>query len=60
MYKSKFPLPRQWLEMNGQLNTPFFLSPRKESPSPLDKRLGGPQCRSGGYGEVKILDPTGT
>jgi hypothetical protein len=27
---------------------------------PLDRRLGGPQSRSGQYGEVKILDPTGT
>jgi hypothetical protein len=26
----------------------------------LDRRLGGPQSRSGRYGEVKILDPTGT
>jgi hypothetical protein len=26
----------------------------------LDKRLGGTQSRFGQYGEVKILDPTGT
>jgi hypothetical protein len=26
----------------------------------LDKRLGGPQNRSGRYGEVKILDATDT
>jgi hypothetical protein len=26
---------------------------------PKDRRLGGPQSRSGRYGEVKILDPTG-
>jgi hypothetical protein len=27
---------------------------------PLDRRLGGPQIRSGRRGEKKILDPTGT
>jgi hypothetical protein len=27
---------------------------------PLDKGLGGSQCQSGRYGEMKILDPTGT
>jgi hypothetical protein len=26
----------------------------------LDRRLGGLQCRSGRYGEVRILFPTGT
>jgi hypothetical protein len=26
---------------------------------PLDMRLGGPQSRSGRYGEITILDPTG-
>jgi hypothetical protein len=27
---------------------------------PLDRRLGGPKSQSGRYGEVKILDLTGT
>jgi hypothetical protein len=27
---------------------------------PWDRRLGGPQSRSGRYGEVNILDPTGS
>jgi hypothetical protein len=32
-----------------------------ESPRyPLDRRLSGPQSRSGRRGEEKILDPTGT
>jgi hypothetical protein len=34
-----------------------------ESPPPpyqLDRRLGGPQSRSGRLGEQKTLDPTGT
>jgi hypothetical protein len=33
---------------------------RKGLRYPLDRRLGGPQSRSGQRGEVKILDPTGT
>jgi hypothetical protein len=35
---------------------PWPLYPRY----PLDRRLGGPQSRSGRRGEEKILDPTGT
>jgi hypothetical protein len=46
--------------MNGQLHAPAVL-PRAKGPRyPLDRRLGGPQSRSGLFGEVKILDPTGT
>jgi hypothetical protein len=38
-----------------------WLASGLESPRyPMDRRLGGPQSRSGQYGEVKILDPTGT
>jgi hypothetical protein len=41
--------------------TPRPLNPRGKSPRyPLDRRLGGPQCRSGKRGEEKILEPTGT
>jgi hypothetical protein len=41
--------------------TPLLLYPRGKSPRcPLDRRLGGPQSRSGQRGEEKILDPTGT
>jgi hypothetical protein len=37
------------------------LYPQGKSPRyPLDMRLGGPQSRSGRYGEVKILDHIGT
>jgi hypothetical protein len=36
--------------------TPRPLYPRNL----LDRRLGGPQSRSGRHGEEKILDPTGT
>jgi hypothetical protein len=41
--------------------TPLPLYPRGKSPRyPLDRRLDGPQSRSGRRGEEKILDPTGT
>jgi hypothetical protein len=40
---------------------PRPLYPRGKSPRyPLDRRLGGPQSRSGRFGEEKILDPIGT
>jgi hypothetical protein len=40
--------------------TPRPLYPRGKSPRyPLDRRLRGPQSRSGRFGEEKILDPTG-
>jgi hypothetical protein len=44
----------------GQLHAPAALPPGKEPRYPLDKRLGGPQSRSGRHREEKILDPTGT
>jgi hypothetical protein len=34
--------------------------PGEEPPVLICRRLGGPQSRSGRYGEVKILDPKGT
>jgi hypothetical protein len=41
--------------------TPPPLYPRGKRPrSPSDRKLGGPQSRSGRRGEGKILDPTGT
>jgi hypothetical protein len=41
--------------------TPRPLYPRTKSPwYPLDRRLGGPQNRSGRLGEEKNLAPTGT
>jgi hypothetical protein len=44
--------------VSGQLHAPTALPPGKEPP--LDRRLGGPQSRSGRFGEEKILDPSGT
>jgi hypothetical protein len=38
---------------------PAALTPGKEPPYPLDRRLGGPQSRSERRGEEKIPDPTG-
>jgi hypothetical protein len=46
--------------VSGQLHAPAALPPGKEPRYPLDRRLGGPQSRSGRFGEEKILDPTGT
>jgi len=41
------------MELTGQLHGPAAL-PRGKSPRyPLDRRLGGPQSRSGRGGEVK-------
>jgi hypothetical protein len=45
------------MEVNGQLHDPAAL-PQGKSPSyPLDKRLGGPQSRSGHGGEEKNSHP---
>jgi hypothetical protein len=46
--------------VSGQLHAPSTLPPGKEPPYPLDRRLIGPQSRSGRHGKVKILAPTGT
>jgi hypothetical protein len=46
--------------MSGQLHAPAALPPGKSSRYPLYRRLGGPQRRSGRYGEEIILDSTGT
>jgi hypothetical protein len=60
MYRSTFSWYQHLLEVSGQLHAPAAL-PRGRNPQyPLDLRLGGPQSRSGRYGEEKILDPTGT
>jgi hypothetical protein len=44
----------------SQLHVPAALPPGKSSWYPLYRRLGGPQSRSGRYGEMKILAPIGT
>jgi hypothetical protein len=46
--------------VSGQLHAPAALPPEKRPRYPFYRRLGGPQSRSGRYGEVKIFDPTGT
>jgi hypothetical protein len=49
--------------VSGQLHAPVALPQEKDPPPPrysLDRRLGGPQSRSGRRGEEKILEPTGT
>jgi hypothetical protein len=39
----------------GQLHAPAALPPGKAPPVPLDRRLGGPQSRSGRCEEQKIF-----
>jgi hypothetical protein len=46
--------------VSGQLHAPAALPPGKSPRYPFYRRLGGPQSRSGRYGEVKIIYPIGT
>jgi hypothetical protein len=46
--------------VSGQLHAPADLPPEKSPWYPLERRLCGPQSRSGRRGEVKNFDPTGT
>jgi hypothetical protein len=46
--------------VSGQLHAPAALPPGKSPGTHFYRRLGGPQSRSGRYGEVKIFYPTGT
>jgi hypothetical protein len=39
---------------------PGRFTPGKDPRYPLDRKLGGPQSRTGRHGEVKILATTGT
>jgi hypothetical protein len=43
------------LEVSGQLHAPAALPPGKRPRYPFYRRLGGPQSRTGRYGEVKIF-----
>jgi len=43
--------------MSGQIHDPAALPPGKEPLVPLDRRLGGPQRRSGRGGEEKNTQP---
>jgi hypothetical protein len=45
------------MEVSGQLHSPAALPPEKETPYPLDRRLGEPQSRSGRGGEEKNSQP---
>jgi hypothetical protein len=59
MYRAMYSWPRHWLEASGQLHTPAALPQGKEPRSPLDRRLGGPQIRSGRREEQKFLPLSG-
>jgi hypothetical protein len=43
--------------MSGKLHAPVALPPGKKPRYPLDRRLGGPQSRSGRGGEEKNSQP---
>jgi hypothetical protein len=45
------------MEVSGQLHAPAAFLKEKSSWYPLDKRLGGPQSRSGRGGEEKNSQP---
>jgi hypothetical protein len=45
--------------VSGQLHAPATLPPGKNPRYLFYRRLGGPQSRSGRYGEVNIFDPPG-
>jgi hypothetical protein len=45
------------MEVSGQLHAPAALPQGKSSWYPLDRRLGGPQNRSGRGGEEKNSQP---
>jgi hypothetical protein len=47
------------MKVSGQPHASAVLPPRNGSRYPLDRRLGGPQSRSGRRGEEEILDLTG-
>jgi hypothetical protein len=42
------------MEVTGQFRDPAALPPGKDRRDPLDRRLGGPQSRSGRGGEGKV------
>jgi len=41
------------MEVSGELQAPAAFLPRKEPPYPSDRRLDGPQSRSGCSGEER-------
>jgi hypothetical protein len=46
------------MEVSGQFHTPAALPPGEDTPGThLDRRLGGPQSRSGHRGEEKNSQP---
>jgi hypothetical protein len=49
--------PRHYMEVGDQFHAPAALPPGKEPLVPIDRRLGGPQSRSGRCGEEKNSEP---
>jgi hypothetical protein len=48
------------MEVSGQLEAPAGLLLGKDSPAPMNRRLDGPQSRSGSYGDENLLPLLGT
>jgi hypothetical protein len=51
--------PRHYMEVSGQLHVPAALLPGKHAPVPSDRKIGGPQSRSGCRGVEKNISPRG-
>ena len=47
--------PRNLMEVNCQLHTSATLTPRKVQYHPLKRRIGGPQSRSGPFGDERTF-----
>jgi hypothetical protein len=45
------------MEVSGQLHAPAALLKERDPGTPLDRRMGGPQSRSGRGGEEKNSQP---
>jgi hypothetical protein len=43
------------MEVSGQLQSPAAFLSEKEPPVPMDKKLGGPQSRSGRSGKERTI-----
>jgi hypothetical protein len=60
MYRSTFFFTSALVGGESSASLPCHVTPGKELRYPFYRRLGGPQSRSGRYGEVKIFYPIGT
>jgi hypothetical protein len=59
MYRPMISSPAHYLQVSGQLHAPADLPQGKSLRYLFDKRMGGPQDRSGWHRVVKILASPG-